>query len=118
MQKYGSSEHHRTLEAAKRELDAILCNPDYNHISDFTDRIWLKDYKLAKMDYFISWIILWDKEFDSMGWRDPVRASQLINRAKLMIDADADAREMTPLIEELKSLLPDYQNPVNDILQG
>ena len=118
VQKYGSSEHHRTLEADKRELDAILCNPDYNHISDFTDRIWLKDYKLAKMDYFISWIILWDKEFDSMGWRDPVRASQLINRAKLMIDADADAREMTPLIEELKSLLPDYQNPVNDILQG
>lgn len=118
VEKYGSSDDRRSLETVRKEYTSVLESDDYQTISEFTDQLWLRDYKLAKVDYFISWVYLWNKEFDNMGWRDPVRAYQLVARAKAMIDEDASARDLTPVIEELKSLLPDYQIPASDILQG
>lgn len=118
VEKYGSPDDRRTMAHTRGRKDAVIESGDYQAISEFTNQLWLMDYRIAKIDYFISWIYRWDSEFENMGWREPQRARQLVNRAMAMIEDEADAYTLTPVVEELKSLLPDYQLPVNDILQG
>lgn len=118
VKKYGSAEDERNLERTRLKVNEIVKTADYDAIKEFTGQLWLMNYKLAKADFFISWVCEWNNNFDSLGWRDPVRARYLIDRLLAMSENDATAREMTPVFEELKSMLPDYQVPANDILQG
>ncbi|MDE7153391.1 MAG: Hsp70 family protein [Muribaculaceae bacterium] len=118
VKKYGSADDERNLERCREEISELVKTADYDAIKEFTNRLWLMNYKLAKADFFISWVCEWNNNFDKLGWRDPVRARYLIDRLLGMSDNDATAREMTPVFEELKSMLPDYQVSANDILQG
>ena len=118
IEKYGTDEDRHTLKRIREKMQHLIESSDYDAIAEYTDQLQLLDYRVAKIDYFIAWVSLWNSEFSNMGWRDAAQARSLIDNALLMIEREETAREMTPVIEQLKALLPDYQIPVNDILQG
>ncbi len=118
VEKYGQPKDHAAVPRIREKMDSLIESADYKAVSEYTEQLWLLDYQLAKIDYFISWIYSWNCDFENMGWRDPVRAKLLLEKAMCLIDAEKSVRDLTPVIEDLKSLLPEYQIPVNDILQG
>ena len=69
------------------------------------------DYKLAEIEYFISWIYGWNRNFELSDWSNPARARTLLNTGLTIINDGPTAERLRPIIRELISLLPDDQAP-------
>ena len=70
-------------------------------------------YQLARVHYYIHWVVDWSQNFDSYAWSDPIRAKELINQCVVIIKNQPTADKLHPIICEIIELLPDEERPTS-----
>ncbi len=111
VEKYGNSQAHNIFEQLKARTEDAIEKKDVASAKVLTDNLHAFDYKLAEIEYFISWIYGWNRNFEISDWSNPARARQLVNSGLSIINNGPTADQLRPIIRELISLLPDDQAP-------
>lgn len=109
--KYGSFQTGQILDQLRGMVDEAIAKRDVKMAKDALDQVQALDYKLALVEYFVAWIMGWNKRFDTLAWKDRTRARQLINSAIGIINDSPTADKLEPYIEQLVSLLPPTEVP-------
>lgn len=110
-EKYGTAETAEMLKQLKASANQVIASKDKTTAKAVIEQLRSLDYKLAKIEYFVAWIIGWDKNFDTIAWRNPTRARQLINSGLALINNSASAEQLRPIVSELLSLIPERERP-------
>jgi hypothetical protein len=78
------------------------------------DQLWQMDYKLAEVEFYVSWINQWNRNFNQKKWSNPSRARSLINQGlEIIKSGKATAEELKPIAFELADMLPRSEKPQN-----
>ncbi len=109
--KYGNADTGRLVEALGAQMDRVIAKNDVQLVKDLYNQMWNLDYRIAEVDFYISWIYQWDREFNSHVWSNASRARDLINRGKSIIQQGPTAQELKPIAFENIGLLPENQRP-------
>ena len=94
-----------------RSVNAVLLSKSISLANDLLEAIHGLNFQIARVHYYVAWIIDWNKRFDVINWKDKTRAKQLVNQGmeKLLTSPTADM--LQPIVGELVSLLPPYAVP-------
>ena len=109
--KYGNNQAHSIFEQLKARTEDAIEKKDIASAKVLIDNLHAFDYKLAEIEYFISWIYGWNRNFELSDWSNPARARTLLNTGLTIINDGPTAERLRPIIRELISLLPDDQAP-------
>ena len=110
-EKYGTEETANMLKQLKANANQVIASKDEDSAKAVIDQLRALDYKLALVEYFIAWILDWDQNFNTIAWRNPTRARQLVNSGLTLISNSASAAQLHPIIGELISLMPEQARP-------
>lgn len=113
--KYGNAETQRLVNTLGEQMEKVIARGDVEMIKDLYSQMWNLDYRIAEVDFYIAWIMQWDREFASRAWSNPSRARDLINRGKSIINSGATAEQLKPLAFEIMALLPETQRPTGTV---
>lgn len=104
--KYGNFQTGQILDQLRGIVDEAIAKRDVKMAKDVLDQVQVLDYKLALVEYFVTWIGGWNKRFDTIAWKDRTRARQLINSAIGIINDSPTAEKLEPYVDQLINLLP------------
>ena len=110
-EKYGTAETANILKQLKANANQVIASKDIDSAKAVYEQLRALDYKLALVEYFVAWILDWDENFNSIAWRNPARARQLVNSGLNLISDSASAAQLHPIIRELISLMPEQARP-------
>lgn len=111
--KYGSFQTGQILDQLRGIVEEAIAKRDVKMAKDALDQVQALDYKLALVEYFVGWILNWNKRFDTIAWKDRTRARQLINSAIGIINDSPTADKLEPYVDQLVALLPPTDVPEN-----
>ncbi len=109
--KYGNFQTGQRLEQLRVKVDEAIAKKDAKIAKEVLKQVRALDYKLALVEYFIVWILDWDKRFDTLNWKDKTRARQLMNQAIAIINDAPTAEKLDSYINQLVGLLPSSDIP-------
>ena len=99
------------MKQLKANANQVIASKDETSAKAVIDQLHALDYKLALIEYFIAWIVDWDRNFDSYAWRNTSRARHLVNSGMNLISNSASAAQLQPIVREIISLLPEDERP-------
>ena len=111
--KYGTFQTGQILDQLRPMVDEAIAKKDLKMAKDLLDQVRALDYKLALVEYYVAWILGWNKRFESIQWKDKVRARQLLNTAISIINDSPTADKLEPYVDQLFDLLPPSDVPEN-----
>ena len=111
--KYGNFQTGQILDQLRGIVDEAIAKRDVKMAKDALDQVQALDYQLALVEYFVAWIMGWNKRFDTLAWKDRNRARQLINSAIGIINDSPTEAKLRPYVEQLIDLLPSSEVPVD-----
>jgi len=112
--KYGNDKTTVVIQKLKTDVDRIIAAKDMDAANQLYDQMWQLDYKLAEIEFYISWIQQWNRNFNTKKWTNPSRARSLINQGlEIIKSGKATADELRPIAYELSDMLPRSEKPQN-----
>lgn len=109
--KYGTFQTGQQLDKLRIMVDEAIAKRDVSMSKDVLNQIQTLDYQLALVEYFISWILNWNKKFDTLKWKNKTRARQLLNSAIGIINDSPSVEKLNPYVSQLIDLLPESDIP-------
>lgn len=109
--KYGDTQTTKELEQLRVIVNEAIAKKDVKMAKADLDQVYGLDFRLAGHEYFIVWIIGWQRNFNTHSWKDRNRAQQLINQAIPIIQNNPTAEKLQPYVQQLISLLPENEIP-------
>lgn len=118
--KYGNSSTTKSVEELRSQVNTVILNKDLSNAKDLTETIGALNYQIAKIEYYIAWIIGWNNRFNTINWKDKPHARVLINQAIEIINNIPTTGNLVPIINEIIQLLPTTEIPkgATGLLQG
>ena len=116
-QKYGNAQTAQIVEQLKRSVDDVIRSKNVEMAKELYDQLWAFDYKIAEVDFYIAWILDWQRKFNQKSWKDRSRAQSLINQGIGIIQNQPTSDKLKPIVDGLINLLPDDEKPSKDILR-
>ena len=114
-QKYGNEKTTAAIRQLKNDVDRVIAAQDIKAAEELYDTLWDLDYKIAEVEFYIAWIIQWNRNFSQKKWSNPTRARSLVNQGMQMISSgNPTAEELRPIAFELSDMLPRSEKPQND----
>lgn len=114
-QKYGNEKTTAVIQQLKNDLERVAEAKDMEAAEELYDAMWNLDYKLAEVEFYIAWIIRWNRNFGQKKWSNPTRARSLVNQGMQIINSgNPTAEELRPIAFELSDMLPRSEKPQND----
>lgn len=110
--KYGNYQTGLSLEQLRANVDDVLVRKEVKMAKEVLKQVRSLDYKLALVEYYVVWIHGWNKNFDTLAWKDKTRARHLINQSILIINDSPTADKLEPFVNQLVDLLPSSAVPV------
>lgn len=104
----------RSSEIVKQlhsQVDGVIRSKNVTTGRELLDQVNALQYQLARVHYYIHWIIDWNKDFASQPWKDSRRARELVNQGMAIIGNQPTAEKLHPIVGELISLLPEGKGP-------
>lgn len=114
-QKYGNAQTTQILNQLRTSVDNVIRSKNVEMAKELYDQLWAFDFKLAEVEFYIAWIIGWQRDFNMKSWADRSHARNLINKGIEIIQNQPTAEKLRPVIDGLIALLPDDERPT-DIL--
>lgn len=114
-QKYGNVQTTQILNQLRTSVDNVIRSKNVEMAKELYDQLWAFDFKLAEVEFYIAWIIGWQRDFNMKSWADRSHARNLINKGIEIIQNQPTAEKLRPIIDGLIALLPDDERPT-DIL--
>lgn len=113
--KYGNEKTSAIVQNLGDDVDKVLAARDLEAAQQLYDQILDMDYKLAEIEFFVSWINQWNRNFHQKKWTNPSRARSLINQAlEIIRNGNATSSELRPIVAELSNMLPRSEKPQNN----
>ncbi len=118
-QKYGTPDTTQRLEELRPRVDAAIvklqqkATDSVKQAKELISEIRDLDYDLALVDYFKAWVYGWNRDFETIDWKDKNRARQLLNQAIGIINGTPTKDALLPIVRQLISLLPETSIPQN-----
>lgn len=113
--KYGNAQTTQILNQLRTSVDNVIRSKNVEMAKELYDQLWAFDFKLAEVEFYIAWIIGWQRDFNMKSWADRSHARNLINKGIEIIQNQPTAEKLRPIIDGLIALLPDDERPT-DIL--
>lgn len=113
-QKYGNAQTTQIVEQLRRSVDDVIRSKNVEMAKELYDQLWAFDYKIAEVDFYIAWILDWQRKFNQKSWKDRSRAQSLINQGIEIIQNQPTSDKLKPIVDGLINLLPDNERPDND----
>lgn len=114
-QKYGNEKTTAVIQQLKNDVERVAEAKDMEAAEELYDAMWNLDYKLAEVEFYIAWIIRWNRNFGQKKWSNPTRARSLVNQGMQIINSgNPTAEELRPIAFELSDMLPRSEKPQND----
>lgn len=104
----------RSSEIVKQlhsQVDGVIRSKNVTTGRELLDQVNALQYQLARVHYYIHWIIDWNKDFASQPWKDSRRARELVNQGMAIIGNQPTAEKLHPIVGELIALLPEGKVP-------
>jgi molecular chaperone DnaK len=99
----------------KQTMERIIAAKDFKAAEQLYDTMFDLDYKIAQVEYYIAWIVRWNRDFNQKKWSNPTRARNLLNQGLQLINGGTPkADELRPIAFELLDMLPRSEKPQND----
>lgn len=112
--KYGNDKTTAIIQNLKQDVDRVIAAKDITAAEQMYDQLWQMDYKLAEVEFYVSWINQWNRNFNQKKWSIPSRARSLINQGlEIIKTGKATAEELKPIAFELADMLPRSEKPQN-----
>lgn len=108
--KYGDNESQKEIDKLKQLKQEVIRKQDVALLKEVLDLAHSLDFKIARIEYYIIWLLNWDKKFDEFSWTDRIRARELINDAISKASNHATADEISPFINQIFDLLPELEH--------
>jgi len=118
--KYGNSNTTKAVAELRNQVNTVIISKDISNGKELIEIIGALNYQIAKIEYFISWIVGWEKRFNTIIWKDKQHARQLIDGAIVIINGTPTSNKLSPIINEIIQLLPKSEIPKGaaGLLQG
>ena len=114
--KYGNDQTTQILNQLRASVDNVIRTKNIEMAKELYDQLWAFDFKLAEVEFYIAWIVGWQRDFNMKSWTDRSRARVLINQGVEIIQNQPTAERLKPVIDGLIALLPESERP-DDILK-
>ena len=95
----------------RSQVEQVIQTKNVQMGRDVLEQVNALQYQLARVHYYIHWIIDWNQNFASHAWKDSRRARELVNRGMSIISNQPTAEKLHPVIGEIIALLPDNERP-------
>lgn len=118
-QKYGTPDTTQRLEELRQRVDTAIiklqqkATDAVKHAKSLMNEIRDLDYELALVDYFKAWVYNWNRDYESIVWKDKIRVRQLLNQAIGIINGTPTKDALYPIVTQLINLLPENSVPSN-----
>ncbi len=113
---YGNAETTEMVNRLRGEMERVFAMKNVQMAKDLYDQMWNLDYRIAEVEFYIVWIINWNKEFSQKKWINEIRARELVNRGMQIINDNPTADSLKPIAFEIMDLLPASQRPNDEVL--
>lgn len=110
-EKYGNAETAPMVQQFRESMQKVIVARDIPVAKDLLRQMRELDVQLALIEYLVSCIVRYYREFDTYHWRNPMRARQLVNQGVQGINDSQSADQLLPLVLELFELLPPDEIP-------
>lgn len=104
----------RSSEIVKQlhsQVDSVIRSKNVTTGRELLDQVNALQYQLARVHYYIHWIIDWNKDFATQPWKDSRHARELVNQGMAIIGNQPTAEKLHPIVGELIALLPEGKGP-------
>lgn len=115
--KYGNAQTTQILNQFRANVDNVIRSKNVDMAKDLYDQLWAFDFKIAEVDFYIAWIIGWQRDFNQKSWSDRSHARSLINKGIEVIQNQPTAEKLRPIVDGLIALLPSTDDDVINILK-
>ena len=102
----GNERSSEIVRQLRLQVDDVICSKNITIGGELLKQIRTLQYQLARVHYYMRWIIDWNKEFSSQPWTDSKRARDLLNQGMTIIGNQPTAENLHPIVGELIALLP------------
>ena len=99
----------RSSEIVKQlhsQVDSVIRSMNVTTGRELLDQINALQFELARVHYYVHWIIDWNKNFSSQPWKNYRRARELVNQGMAIIGNQPTREKLHPIIGEIIALLP------------
>ncbi len=110
-EKYGNAETSKQVEEIRRQVSSVKSKHNISMAKELLDLMHALNFKLATVEYFVSWILDWDMRFAFISWRNRNQARQLIDSGKTIVMDKPTAERLRPIVHSLIELLPQTEMP-------
>ena len=107
----GNERSSEIVRQLRSQVDNVIRSKNVVTGRELLDQVNALQYQLARVHYYIHWIIDWNKNFSSQPWKDSRRARELVNQGMAIIGNQPTAEKLHPIVGELISLLPVGKGP-------
>jgi molecular chaperone DnaK len=107
----GNERSSEIVRQLRSQVDNVILSKNVTIGRELLKQVDALQYQLARVHYYIHWIIDWNKEFPSQPWKNPKRARDLVNQGMAIIGNQPTAEKLHPIVGELINLLPDGSVP-------
>ncbi len=113
--KYGNDKTNAQVKQLKEDVDRVIEAQDMEAAKKLYDQLWDLDWKIAEIEFYISWIRQWNRQFDGKKWSNVARARSLVNQGLEIINkGNPTVEELRPIGKELLNMLPYTEKPHNE----
>ena len=102
----GNERSSEIVSQLRSQVDNVIRSKNVVTGRELLDQVNALQYQLARVHYYIHWIIDWNKNFSSQPWKDSRRARELVNQGMTIIGNQPTAEKLHPIVGELIALLP------------
>lgn len=119
-EKYGNSQTTKAVEEIEKMYHHVMQKKSIIDAKMLLNRMFELNYKIAKVEYYISWLSDWARRFDEIKWKDTLRAKQLVDRGMEIVISSPSEEKLSPIVSGLIKLLPksDVPNGAEGLLEG
>lgn len=109
--KYGNSETTAQVDGVRRQMQVVISKKDLIAAKELLEIMHSLNFNIATIEYYMAWVVDWDKRFNSIAWDDRNEARSLIDQAKRIIVNNPSVNTLRPIVQELIEMLPAREKP-------
>ena len=110
-EKYGNEETTKQIDEIHSQVNTAIAKKSISMAKELLDIMHALNFKIATIEYFISWVLDWDKRFDFINWRNRTHARMLIDKGKAIVIDAPTTEKLRPIVNDIFELLPKTELP-------
>ena len=105
--KYGDITSKRQVDYLHDRMEETIQRKDINIANTLIEQMRNLDVRLARIEYLASYLYHVNKNFNSIAWKNPTRARELINEGINLLNHAPNSERIGTIVQEIADYAPD-----------